>query len=95
MNDWRLRAIARRKECPIAYIPIGTLEWHGWLSDIGVKTVIFHDEGPNDQFVMDSLEAIVVPEVSHWLFGAAMLGISGFVVTKQIRERKLALARAS
>ncbi len=73
----------------------GTLEWHGWLSDTGIKTVIFHGEGPNDEFVMDSLEAIVVPEVSHWLFGAAMLGISSFVVTRQVRQRKLATVPVS
>ena len=68
----------------------GTLEWHGWLSDTGIKTIIFHGEGPNDEFVMDSLEAIAVPEVSHWVVGLAMLGISSMVVRKEIRQRKLA-----
>lgn len=73
----------------------GTLEWHGWLSDTGIKTIIFHGEGPDDQFVMDSLEAVMVPEVSHWLFGAAMLGICASVVFKEIRQRKLAAISVS
>jgi len=31
--------VARRKECPVAYIPIGTLEWHGVHNPVGADTL--------------------------------------------------------
>lgn len=31
--------IARRKACPVAYIPIGTLEWHGFHNPTGTDTL--------------------------------------------------------
>ena len=31
--------VARRKECPIVYIPIGTLEWHGVHNAVGADTL--------------------------------------------------------
>jgi creatinine amidohydrolase len=31
--------IARRKECPVVYIPIGTLEWHGLHNPVGADTL--------------------------------------------------------
>ena len=31
--------IARRKECPVAYIPLGTLEWHGLHNPVGADTL--------------------------------------------------------
>ncbi|MDO8684486.1 MAG: creatininase family protein [Armatimonadota bacterium] len=31
--------VARRKECPVAYIPIGTLEWHGVHNPLGADTL--------------------------------------------------------
>jgi len=31
--------VARRKECPVAYLPIGTLEWHGVHNPVGADTL--------------------------------------------------------
>ena len=31
--------VARRKECPVVYIPIGTLEWHGVHNPLGADTL--------------------------------------------------------
>jgi creatinine amidohydrolase len=31
--------VTRRKECPVAYIPIGTLEWHGLHNPVGADTL--------------------------------------------------------
>ncbi len=31
--------VERRKECPVAYIPIGTLEWHGTHNPLGADTL--------------------------------------------------------
>ncbi|MBN1670208.1 MAG: creatininase family protein [Kiritimatiellae bacterium] len=31
--------VARRKECPVAYVPIGTLEWHGVHNPVGADTL--------------------------------------------------------
>jgi creatinine amidohydrolase len=31
--------VARREKCPIAYIPIGTLEWHGLHNPVGADTL--------------------------------------------------------
>ena len=31
--------VARRKACPVAYIPIGTLEWHGLHNPVGADTL--------------------------------------------------------
>jgi creatinine amidohydrolase len=31
--------VARRKACPVAYIPIGTLEWHGPHNPVGTDTL--------------------------------------------------------
>ena len=31
--------IARREECAVAYIPIGTLEWHGSHNPVGADTL--------------------------------------------------------
>ncbi len=31
--------VARRRECPVAYIPIGTLEWHGPQNPVGADTL--------------------------------------------------------
>jgi creatinine amidohydrolase len=33
------QAVARRKECPAVYIPIGTLEWHGVHNPLGADTL--------------------------------------------------------
>lgn len=30
---------ARREACPVAYVPIGTLEWHGHHLPIGADTL--------------------------------------------------------
>ncbi len=32
-------AVARRKECPVAYVPLGTLEWHGKHNPLGADTL--------------------------------------------------------
>ena len=32
-------AVARRTECPVVYIPIGTLEWHGPHNPLGADTL--------------------------------------------------------
>ncbi|MBE3069513.1 MAG: creatininase family protein, partial [Planctomycetes bacterium] len=31
--------VARRKACPVVYIPIGTLEWHGVHNPLGADTL--------------------------------------------------------
>ena len=31
--------VSRRKKCPIVYIPIGTLEWHGVHNAVGADTL--------------------------------------------------------
>ena len=31
--------VARRKECPVVYIPLGTLEWHGMHNPVGADTM--------------------------------------------------------
>lgn len=33
------QVVARRKECPAAYIPIGTIEWHGRHNPLGADTL--------------------------------------------------------
>jgi creatinine amidohydrolase len=33
------QAVARRRECPVVYIPIGTLEWHGAHNPLGADTL--------------------------------------------------------
>jgi creatinine amidohydrolase len=33
------QVVARRKECPIVYVPIGTLEWHGEHNPLGADTL--------------------------------------------------------
>jgi creatinine amidohydrolase len=33
---------AARKECPVAYLPIGTIEWHGVHNPIGLDTIKAH-----------------------------------------------------
>jgi creatinine amidohydrolase len=31
--------VKRRKECPVAYVPIGTIEWHGVHNPVGTDTL--------------------------------------------------------
>lgn len=31
--------VARRRECPVAYVPIGTIEWHGPQNPLGADTL--------------------------------------------------------
>ena len=31
--------VARRRECPVAYVPIGTIEWHGVHNPVGADTI--------------------------------------------------------
>ncbi len=31
--------VARRKECPVVYIPLGTLEWHGLHNPVGADSI--------------------------------------------------------
>ncbi len=33
------QAVKRRKECPVVYIPIGTIEWHGVHNPLGADTL--------------------------------------------------------
>lgn len=33
------QVVARRTECPIAYVPLGTLEWHGPQNPLGADTL--------------------------------------------------------
>ena len=30
--------VARREACPVAYLPIGTIEWHGEHNPVGLDT---------------------------------------------------------
>jgi len=34
--------VAAREACPVAYLPIGTIEWHGRHNPIGVDTLKAH-----------------------------------------------------
>lgn len=34
--------VKRRKECPVAYLPIGTIEWHGEHNPVGLDTLKIH-----------------------------------------------------
>lgn len=34
--------VARREACPVAYLPIGTLEWHGVHNPVGLDTLKSH-----------------------------------------------------
>jgi len=36
------QAVARRQECPVAYLPAGTLEWHGEHNPLGLDAVKAH-----------------------------------------------------
>jgi len=31
--------VKRRKECPVAYLPVGTIEWHGVHNPVGTDTL--------------------------------------------------------
>ncbi len=31
--------VERRKACPVAYVPIGTIEWHGVHNPVGTDTL--------------------------------------------------------
>jgi len=33
------QVVARRKACPVAYVPIGTIEWHGLHNPLGADTL--------------------------------------------------------
>ncbi|MGD0089838.1 MAG: creatininase family protein [Planctomycetota bacterium] len=33
------QSVARRKACPVAYVPLGTLEWHGVQNPLGADTL--------------------------------------------------------
>lgn len=34
--------VARRQTCPVAYLPIGTIEWHGEHNPVGLDTLKMH-----------------------------------------------------
>jgi len=34
--------VARREACPVAYLPIGTIEWHGEHNPVGLDTLKIH-----------------------------------------------------
>jgi creatinine amidohydrolase len=34
--------VARRESCPVAYLPIGTIEWHGEHNPVGLDTLKIH-----------------------------------------------------
>ncbi|NLG50484.1 MAG: creatininase family protein [Chloroflexi bacterium] len=34
--------VARREACPVAYLPIGTIEWHGEHNPVGLDTIKMH-----------------------------------------------------
>ena len=34
--------VARREDCPVAYLPIGTIEWHGEHNPVGLDTLKMH-----------------------------------------------------
>lgn len=34
--------VARREACPVAYLPIGTIEWHGAHNPVGLDTLKIH-----------------------------------------------------
>jgi len=34
--------VARREACPVAYLPIGTIEWHGEHNPVGLDTLKMH-----------------------------------------------------
>ncbi|MBI3909422.1 MAG: creatininase family protein [Armatimonadetes bacterium] len=36
------QVVARREACPVAYVPIGTIEWHGFHNPVGLDTLKAH-----------------------------------------------------
>lgn len=36
------QAVAARQACPVAYVPIGTIEWHGFHNPLGLDTLKAH-----------------------------------------------------
>ena len=34
--------VARRRACQVAYLPIGTIEWHGIHNPVGLDTLKIH-----------------------------------------------------
>lgn len=34
--------VARREQCPVAYLPLGTLEWHGFHNPVGLDALKAH-----------------------------------------------------
>ena len=34
--------VARREACPVAFLPIGTIEWHGEHNPVGLDTLKMH-----------------------------------------------------
>jgi len=36
------QVVARREACPVAYLPIGTIEWHGEHNPVGLDTLKMH-----------------------------------------------------
>ena len=34
--------VERREACPVAYLPIGTIEWHGEHNPVGLDTLKMH-----------------------------------------------------
>lgn len=36
------QVVKRRKACPVAYLPIGTIEWHGAHNPVGLDTLKIH-----------------------------------------------------
>ena len=33
------QVVRRRQECPVAYIPVGGIEWHGFHNPLGADTI--------------------------------------------------------
>ena len=34
--------VDRRQACPVAYLPVGTIEWHGEHNPVGLDTLKMH-----------------------------------------------------
>lgn len=53
----------------------GLLDWHGWRSSIGIKSIVVNN--PAWENFMDGLQANVVPEPSTYFAGLSALGMLG------------------
>ena len=70
--------------------------WQGWSSDTSIKSFTFDYSNMQQRggvLEMDGLQAMPVPELSTWLAGALLLGAMTWRGVREVRARKVAMAR--